>query len=298
MNKQSPWEWGTILPDADSIEYGLCSSASYSNLWILWAVLRVYGDILGFLSDLREFQNSFEADHQSNDPLEEGQKSSLRKSLTKIAQSCRALEMMDANNRIKRIQKVLSSEECGYAVMAFQIKTLHETIEDNLEERRFWYISNEQDKQISEIRKLPIKDGPDAKQALYDWEEAVWCHAFDRHTACIMHLMRLIEVGLRILGRHLDIELKRAIEFEDWRPILEAVDRKLSELSNEARTEERARDLAFYADAASQMRYFKDIWRDPGAHARGRYDKFEAARALERVRHFMTILFEKLDSVS
>jgi hypothetical protein len=263
-------------------------------------MLNFYGSILSMLANLRELQNTYEGHLPSSDLLSQGTKTALYGALEPYEKVCENFEMSDAYDRIQRIRRLLGHpiRECSYTEAVFQLKTLHEIVEDSLNKRLFWYISKEQAIHLSDAKDIPFKDGPDLVQARYDWYEAVWCHAFDRHTACVMHLMRLIEVGLRTLGRHLNIELKRAIEFEDWRPILEAVDDKLAQLANEPRTEERARKLEFYSDAAKEMGYFKNLWRDAGAHARGQFDKHEAARALDRVRDFMTLLAEKLDSVS
>src|SRR5258708_19689687 len=41
--------------------------------------------------------------------------------------------------------------------------------------------------------------------AITDIEEAGKCLAFDRNAACIFHLMRVMEVGLKALGQRLDI---------------------------------------------------------------------------------------------
>ena len=74
-----------------------------------------------------------------------------------------------------------------------------------------------------------------------------------------MHLMRVIEVGLRILGKHLGpIELKRAIEFEDWRPILTAVEKKIGQLENEPRTAERAERIVLLLGCCEANELFQE----------------------------------------
>jgi hypothetical protein len=41
----------------------------------------------------------------------------------------------------------------------------------------------------------------------YDMNEAVLCYALDRNTACVMHLMRIVEGGLRKLGKSVGVQL-------------------------------------------------------------------------------------------
>jgi hypothetical protein len=102
---------------------------------------------------------------------------------------------------------------------------------------------------------------------------------------------------LRILGKHLNIELKRAIEFEDWRPVMKAVNDKIAALENAPRTKERGTDLSVYSDIAQQLNYFKNTWRDGIAHARDFHDEYEARRALEHVKEFMTLVADKVQPI-
>lgn len=42
--------------------------------------------------------------------------------------------------------------------------------------------------------------------AAYDIGEAAKCRSFGRWTACVMHVMRVLEVGLGVLARHVGVD--------------------------------------------------------------------------------------------
>jgi hypothetical protein len=162
----------------------------------------------------------------------------------------------------------------------------------------FWYIAISKSDFLLTADDIPFKDGPDLIQARYEWHEASQCYAFERYTACVMHLVRLSEIALRSLARDL-VGNKidgREIEFLDWKPLLDAVEpeleKKIKDLNQQPRSAERQRNVTFYTGAASHLKYFK-ILRDNAAHARDKYDHGQALSALDRIKEFMTTLGER-----
>ncbi len=268
-------------------------------------MLSVYGVLFNLLEVVRrdrEFVSDQTRHQASQNPprviVPFPQREKLSQSLPEAERICKEYEIKPALDRIERLKAALAYPAITYTEVSRHYHTLYENIEDDLWERCFWYFSSAKQILAAKYGDIPFKEGPDLKQARYEWQQALWAYRFELNTACVFHLMRLSELGLRALGTKLNITLKRAIEFEDWRPILEAVDVKLKALGNETRTPERARDLSFYSDAGKTLLYFKNLWRDGGAHAREIYDENDAKKALDNVFDFMKLLAEKLDQVS
>lgn len=281
------------------------TSQRHDRIVSLLEMLTVYGVIFNLLDVVRYCRAFLETEASrpvfGSVPINivpYPQRDMLRQFLTSTESICTKHEIRSALDRIARIKTLLDNPNCTYPEMIRQYQTLYENIEDDLRLRRFWYFSSAKVELATTASDIPFKDGPDLAQARYEWAQAQWAYGFELNTACVFHLMRLSELGLRALGRKLGITLKRAIEFEDWKPILVAVDKKLADLENEPRTEERARDLKFYSDAGKELLYFKNLWRDGGAHAREVYDENDAKKAMDRVYDFMKLLAEKLDQVS
>jgi len=179
-----------------------------------------------------------------------------------------------------------------------ELTVLRQCIEADLEKRSF-------------ISVLPPKDGclfslesdwgsiweafPSTR---YDSEQAISCYALDLDTACVFHLMRVAEYGLRGLARRMKIKLpkKQRLEWAQWRPILKAMADKTETLFLQMKAGP-AKDelLEFYNGALGQFYGFKDEYRNHVMHTRGTYDEFQASSVIAHVKDFMCKLALRID---
>ena len=104
--------------------------------------------------------------------------------------------------------------------------------------------------------------------------------ALDRGTACVFHLMRVLEVGLRELAADLHVE-----KLEDnWQKLLDQVRGAVKALPRSTADEKQR--LAQRSEAAAHLQAVKDAWRNDVMHPRDVYtveqaqDVFTHARAL------------------
>jgi hypothetical protein len=126
-----------------------------------------------------------------------------------------------------------------------------------------------------------------------DVEEAGKCIGLGRNTASVFHLMRVMEVGLRSLGKSLnnpELDPKRNPSWETiLRPCDEELKKPLSKRSSEWQTDEQ-----FFSTATANLRAVKDAWRNPTMHVERRYNDEEARDAWNAVRAFMRHLATKV----
>jgi hypothetical protein len=133
--------------------------------------------------------------------------------------------------------------------------------------------------------------------ALFDIQEAGKCLALSRHTACVFHLMRTLEVGLRALGRSLnDSTLDPKIN-PSWEKILSRCDDE-QRLPLAKRSAEWRSDEKFFSAATANLRAVKDAWRNPTMHVEQKYNEEEAREIYSAARGFMRHLATKLSEVS
>jgi hypothetical protein len=112
--------------------------------------------------------------------------------------------------------------------------------------------------------------------ATYDIEESGICLACGRATACVMHLNKIVEVGLRTLAHELGIA-----EQNDWGAYLRLIDKAL-----DGRREQKAEDQ-FYAEAKVTIDAVRRAWRNPTMHVEKVYQLGHAEDILNAVRAFM-----------
>ena len=121
-----------------------------------------------------------------------------------------------------------------------------------------------------------------------DIKDAGNCLALDLNTAAVFHLMRTVEFGVRELAKRLNIATvnsNTAITFATLGSIIEAINQKLPNLREQAKTKGDAQEVAsleFFSELLPEMRGFQYAWRDPVMHARTRFDEpHEAENILE-----------------
>lgn len=133
--------------------------------------------------------------------------------------------------------------------------------------------------------------------AVYDIQEAANCKALSRPTACVFHLMRVLEVGLNALATDLGIPWPSR---NDWQDVINAIEGKIKELekgSGKLPTDWREK-RQFYADSATQFTHFKDGWRNYAMHFHAIYDEAKADIIYRSVREFMRVLATRLSSTT
>ena len=127
----------------------------------------------------------------------------------------------------------------------------------------------------------------------WDALESLRAYALERHTSCVFHLMRVLELGLTALGAMFGVSLAH----KNWEPAISEIEKKIRDIRNDPNWSTKPthkEDLEFYAQAASHFRVLKDAWRNYTAHARGRYDEPECMEMLINVRGFMQKISERL----
>jgi hypothetical protein len=127
--------------------------------------------------------------------------------------------------------------------------------------------------------------------AYFDIAEAGKCHALHRSTACVFHLMRVLEIGLSSFGKVFNI----SADHTNWETIINQIEKAIATLDKAPnRPANWKDDREFYSQCASHFRVMKDAWRNYTAHARGKYTEHEASDLIANVRGFMQRLATRL----
>lgn len=130
-----------------------------------------------------------------------------------------------------------------------------------------------------------------------DIEEAGKCLGMGRNTAAVFHLMRVMETGLRALGKSLNDPNLDPKKNPSWETILRKCDQELQK-PHKDRASEWTADDAFFSTATANLRSVKDAWRNPTMHVERRYNDEEAQEVWNAARAFMRHLATKLSEQS
>jgi hypothetical protein len=147
------------------------------------------------------------------------------------------------------------------------------------------YYSNYADNWAAVIGRFP--------SPVRDIEEASKCFALNRYTATVFHLMRIMEVGLRVLAKSLDDSSLNPKTNPTWERILRKCRAELSKPLQERSPEWKA-DEPFFSGASARLMAIKDAWRNPTMHVEQTYTEETALDVFNHVQAFMRHLATKL----
>jgi hypothetical protein len=154
-------------------------------------------------------------------------------------------------------------------------------------DRAEYYQSWGENKRSERGEDIPLF-GNEVKKAFpssdYDIIEAGNSFAANRGTACVFHLMRVLEVGLTVLAKKFNV----SSDHTNWHNIIEQIEAKIRDIRNDPHKPlDWKSEQEFYAKAASHFMFVKDAWRNNAVHGREKYTPEEAKRIMENVCGFM-----------
>lgn len=120
--------------------------------------------------------------------------------------------------------------------------------------------------------------------------EAGKCLALGRGTACVMHLMRILEVGLHCLAD----EMKVPFENQNWGKIIDLIEKNIKGMSSVTHGDNWKVEHQFFSEAAVHFWLLKDAWRNHAMHIHERYSEERAEAIFQSVRAYMQHLATRL----
>ena len=259
----------------------------------LWAMLRFHADVLvkviNGLNLVEKLlgQSATFLENESLRPYFAGQVNELFGHLTE------AKLTMSAKKALQLYLLLNDKDETGSAtgeLIKRYSNELRERIEDELEGKTFFYISDHVSL-MSDRQPFGNKVGAAFPSAQYDITEAGHCLALRRSTACVVHLMRALEVALASLATALGLSLKT----ENWNRILNDIEDAIRSRTRATHGQQwKDKDEPFFTEAAAHFRLIKNAWRNHVMHGRDKYTEQEAEDIYRSVRPFMQHLSERL----
>jgi hypothetical protein len=268
------------------------------RFWSLWVLQLLLGGFHHHLMTLRHLQRV--ADLLTKKQIEgEAAKTinTIQETLGTTKKFCDQLELPESSKNVDRfIARIATGIDMPK--LSNEIGSLLELIESEGEERFIYTIAKakgEQWRQESQLwdDTILIKF-PSAKN---DANSALSCYALDQDTACIFHLMRIVELGLRALARERKVKIpkKKRLEWTEWQTVITELSKKTDLVGSWRPGPAKDNALEFYRGTLGEFQAFKDVYRNHVMHTRGHYGPTESLRVLMHVRGFLERLSSKLD---
>jgi hypothetical protein len=223
-----------------------------------------------------------------------GEQESLKRTLADLRHYCVWLYQTEAIGRIDKFSIKLSEpNHCSFLVIHSEIEGIRLSVIEELKGCKFAHIPMPSVQYFERDALF----GPDVDEAFpsvdTELKQAGTCIALDLHTAAVFHLMRAVELALRILARGLGVNKigSKDLEYCGLDPLIGAVDNaiqsELKVVNQGTGGNQRQKDSEYYGGLLSDVRFFGDDIRNPVSHSRKSYNPHSAEEAFDHVRGFL-----------
>lgn len=223
----------------------------------------------------------------------------IRHTLDYIGHSCKHAKLSRALERLEGLSNIHPDFLPGSAMQLVDVKheleELRKAITNDLFDRLFVIIPSPQDAYYEQEELFGRDVATRFPEANKEITAAGNCYATGNDTACIFHLMRAAEHGLRKLAIKLNVSFpqkpQKDIEFRMWSEVIGEVIKAINAKPN-AKNPSEAEELQILNQAADQIQFFKDAWRDVVMHSREPrpYNEHDAMSAITSVKAFMKLI--------
>jgi hypothetical protein len=167
------------------------------------------------------------------------------------------------------------------------LRELENTIRREMEVCSFFYMPSRQTEFYDQKELFGTLVNARFPGIQYDMVEAGNCYSMGRGTACVFHLMRIMEVGVQEFGKKLEIPL---VTEKNWQNILDQVNKAIKALPP------KAPGTVDFSQAAANLYAVKLACRNGVMHPNDKYTLEEARDMIGQVKLFMGQLATLLET--
>ena len=196
---------------------------------------------------------------------------------------CATTELVSAKAAAERLLGEVETGVLSFKSLGSMLDDVRLRMFDELKAREVVELTPREAEHYSQPRKgweLVIEKLPSITSEI---EEARKCFALSRHTACVFHLMRVLEPALKSVADALGIKKHSPA----WNAYLAAMPKAI-EGQFPDKTKAHAEKREYYSSLEAQLRAIKTAWRNPTMHDVAKvYTEEMAEELMTHVRSFM-----------
>ncbi len=192
------------------------------------------------------------------------------------------------------LQRIVERLDSGVMPTAVEVMELSARIKDELESRKFIYLNDSQFRFYEAKDPLfgQLVEDKFPSKAVFEIDEAAKCLALGRSTACVFHLMRVLEVAIDSVRECLSVHPPTRPAERNWGAILGNIKKDI-----DARKTSWAspKDGEFFAEVHASFDAVRNVWRNATMHVENKYTAEEAEHIWNATRGLMMKLASRLD---
>lgn len=196
-----------------------------------------------------------------------------------IGHQCKKLGLRISLACVEDIKSDLDAGMSSDRLMA-AIGELENTLRREMENTQFFHMPTKQADFYGQKELFGLEVNTKFPSIQFDMEESGNCYAMGRGTACVFHLMRIMEVGVQQFGTKLGVNL---VTEKNWQNILDEINKAIKVLPKSPSTVD-------MSQAAANLYAVKLAWRNEVMHPNDTYTLEEAENLIRQVKIFMSQL--------
>ena len=239
---------------------------------------------------------------EENQKISSQQNQAISVCLKGLRKHCAKLGFELAVNQIDRILEAIKELKPKTKIdnrkFAFMFQELINRINDELITLNFYALTKSKANYYNTKHPFGKQVANSFPSACFDIEESGKCFATARYTACVMHLQRALEIGLKAYGNSLGIMTLITSPQPSWNTVLDKTRKEIKE-RNDALIKNKVWASVAQKDFCENIQPFleavKIAWRNPSMHADKIYNEEIVEDIFGTVKRFVRHLSEHLD---
>lgn len=199
---------------------------------------------------------------------------------------------MEADRTLKNLKTV---PEITYSHLSDNLNQIDRRLQDELLLRKIFVLDQNRNKFF--VSATENFGGPffiiEFQSAVYEIDEAGKCLALDRGTACVFHLMRVLEIGIKAAAKCLGIADPIKDAERNWGVILRKLKDEIERRNKQ--TWAKPGDAQFFGEIYASLDAVRNVWRNATMHVEAKYTLEEAEHIFNATQGFMRKLASRCD---
>ena len=141
-----------------------------------------------------------------------------------------------------------------FSEVSHRLDAIKFLFQSQADKHKFFRLTIEESKHVGHAMLFGkgVSDAFPSESSRFEIEESGNCFALGRYTACVFHLMRALEKGLKALADDLEVDFppQMPIEYEVWQTIIERIEKKIDELQKQPKGKHKTETLGVYSELA------------------------------------------------
>jgi hypothetical protein len=220
----------------------------------------------------------------------------IRKAIDDFVNAVSGLNAKTTEMAAKELRELVSAHKLKITPKALAERTsdISITLRRELSQIKTFYVSRTKEPFFEiDITTFGERFKNDFASAIFEVDEAGKCHALGRSTACVFHLMRLMELGIKTIARSLGLPDPVKGSDRNWGQMLGKILDEIKRRNSSKLWKNNDREL--FESLYASLDAVRVAWRNTTMHVENKYTDDESEHIFVATHGFMRKLSDRMD---